>query len=129
MGIYSTGIDLIEVGEFAALLERGGDDFARRCFSVEKLDVAGSGRLRAARLACRFTAKEAVLKALRTGWAKGIAWNEVVINDASSSLPTVSLGGRDLSVAPESGVTSWLISVSLAGGTAVACSDQAPGPV
>lgn len=130
--IYSTGIDLVEVRAFAILLERGGDDFARRCFSAEELDVAGSGKMRAARLAGCFAAKEAVLKALGTGWTGGIALNEVVINAASTSSPTVTLTGAALDVAREAGVTSWLISISLAGGTAlasaVACSDQGPGP-
>lgn len=132
MRIYGTGIDLIEVSEVARLLERGGDDFARRCFSAEELNVAGSSRLRAARLACCFVAKEAVLKALGTGWTKGIAWNEIVIHDVSSSSPTVSLTGTALDIALESGVSSWLISVSLADGMAmasvVACSYQDPAP-
>jgi holo-[acyl-carrier protein] synthase len=125
--IYGTGIDLIEVCAFATLLDRGGDDFARRCFSAEELAVAGSGKLRAARLAGCFAAKESVLKALGTGWTGGIALNEVVINAASTPTPMVTLTGRALVVARESGVTSWLISISLAGGmalaSAVACSD------
>ena len=120
MRIHGTGIDLIEVGEFGALLKRGGDDFERRCFSVVELEGAGTGRLRSARLACCFAAKEAVLKALGTGWARGIAWNEVVIGDASSPAPTVTLGGAALRIAREMEVTSWLLSVSLTGGTAVA---------
>lgn len=131
VNIYGTGIDLIEVGEFSALLERGGEDFARRCFSAAELEGAGSGRLRAARLACCFAAKEAVLKALGTGWARGIAWNEIVIGDASSPSPTVTLGGTALRIAREIAVTSWLLSVSIAGGTAVAsavaCATHEPG--
>lgn len=132
MRIYGTGIDLIEVCAFATLLERGGDDFARRCFSTEELNLAGSGKLRAARLAGCFAAKEAVLKALGTGWTGGIALNEVVINATSTLAPTVTLTGTALVVAQEAGVTSWLISISLAGGTAlasaVACSDHYPEP-
>lgn len=128
--IYGTGIDLIEVSAFGALLERGGDDFAHRCFSVVELEEAGLGRLRAGRLACYFAAKEAVLKALGTGWARGIALNEVVIVGALLSPPSVTLYGTALEVARESGVTSWLLSVSIAGDTAlasaIACADYDP---
>src|SRR5260370_36364913 len=60
----------------------------------------------------RLAAKEAVVKALGTGFSQGIAWSEVEIGRADSGAPAVVLSGRALEVAVELGVTRWHLSIS-----------------
>ncbi|MBO0211804.1 4'-phosphopantetheinyl transferase superfamily protein, partial [Vibrio sp. Vb0877] len=71
MTIVGHGIDIIDLEDFERLLESSGPHLIARSFTDEEVTTAGSGHKRAARLAARFAAKEAVLKSLGTGWVSG----------------------------------------------------------
>ena len=102
------------------------DEFKRRAFTRGELD-ARRGPNFAVRLAGCFAAKEAVLKALGTGWAEGVAWTEIEIIHAPSGAPTVAISGRAREVAAERGIALWLLSLShdgdYASATAIALGD------
>lgn len=108
------GTDLVEVARIAALLAAKADSFKAKCFTKgEQADAERSGPDRAAeRYAARFAAKEAVLKALGTGWAEGIGWTDVEVVLDSVGAPTVALHGRAAEVAAERGIERWLCSLS-----------------
>ena len=95
------------------------DEFKRRAFTPSEIDARRGPDL-AVRLAGCFAAKEAVLKALGTGWSDGVAWTEVEIVHAPSGAPTVALSGCALEVAAERGVARWLLSLSHDGDYATA---------
>jgi len=67
MNVVALGIDIVEVAEIQRLANLPGGHFLARCFTARELADAGQGANRADRLAGRFAAKEAVLKALGTG--------------------------------------------------------------
>ncbi|MGA1708444.1 MAG: holo-ACP synthase [Phycisphaerales bacterium] len=67
-----------------------------------------------------FAAKEAVLKALGTGWRGGIAWTDVEVVKEPSGRPGVALFGEALATATRLGVGRWHLSLSHAGGFSVA---------
>ncbi|MDP7009601.1 MAG: holo-ACP synthase [Phycisphaerales bacterium] len=115
------GIDIIDVPRIAAMLEKHGDRFIERCFTKteqEAADVA-SEQTRAERFAARYAAKEAVLKALGTGLSRGIEWIDVGIARDQGS-PRVELTGRAAEVALEVGISEWRLSMTHAGGVALA---------
>jgi holo-[acyl-carrier protein] synthase len=66
----------------------------------------------AAFFAGRFAAKEAVVKALGTGFVDDIAWTDVEILRQPTGVPNVHLSGGALAVAQSLGVTRWLVSIS-----------------
>jgi holo-[acyl-carrier protein] synthase len=91
--IIGHGVDVVELADFGALVERSGTTFLNRCFTPSELAYAGDGPNRSARLAARFAAKEAVLKAIGIGWAAGISWKEVEVLHHPSGAPSISISG------------------------------------
>lgn len=94
--IVGTGVDLIEVARIRRGLDRFGDRFLKHLFTPA--EVAHCRRSRrpevvAQRLAARFAAKEAVMKALGTG-RRGVGWTEIEIRNNPAGKPEVWLMGR-----------------------------------
>jgi holo-[acyl-carrier protein] synthase len=106
------GIDLTEVARIGRLVADHGESFLLRCFTERERAYAGDRKRRDEHLAARFAAKEAVLKALGTGWSNGIGWTDVEIVLLPSGQPTVQLSGRAADIAREQGIAAWLISMS-----------------
>jgi holo-[acyl-carrier protein] synthase len=107
------GIDLVEVHRITELLDRHGERFLSRCFTdAEQAYAEESGKRRDERYAARFAAKEAVLKAIGTGWRDGIAWTDVEVIRYPSGQPAARLTGLAQQFAEDRGITSWLLSLS-----------------
>lgn len=113
MRIIGHGIDIVETARIAALVEAHGEQFLERCFTPAERAYAESGkRRRIERYSVRFAAKEAVLKALGTGWRDGIGWRDVEVLRLPSGEPRVLLSGRCAQVENDLGVTEWHTSLS-----------------
>src|SRR6266851_1397207 len=93
VNIVGHGIDLVDIAELRRWVEDPRDPLIPRCFVREELDEIGAGQNRIERLAGRFAAKEAVLKALGTGFGDGVAFTDVVIHRAACGPPQVRLSG------------------------------------
>ena len=94
--IVGVGSDLCDIRRLAAVLERHGDRFARRCFTdVEraKAERRADGAGRAGTYAKRFAAKEACAKALGTGLRAGVFWRDMGVVNRPSGQPTLRLTG------------------------------------
>lgn len=89
--IAAVGVDIIEIDRVERVVEKYGDRFLNRVFTPTELRES---RLRPQSLAGRFAAKEAVLKVLQTGLARGISWKEVRITAGESGEPGVTLEGQ-----------------------------------
>lgn len=72
------------------------------------------------RIAGRFAAKEAILKALGTGWSRGLGWDQIEILPDASGAPLVTLTGASRDRLREMGATRCLVSISHQGEYAVA---------
>lgn len=112
MRIIGHGIDLIETGRIARLLGEHGDRFLERCFTDAEAGYASGQRRRVEHLAGRFAAKEAILKALGTGWTGGIAWTDAEVLRLASGQPQVVLHGVCKQVAQRMGIDLWWISIT-----------------
>lgn len=112
MNVVGHGIDLVEVLEFERQLREPSFDLANRCFTTHELETAGDSPQRAERLAVRFAAKEAVLKALGTGWVTGISWKDVEVVSAPNGAPSIRVYGTVARRASEMGCSQFLISLS-----------------
>lgn len=92
--IVSIGIDIIEVYRIRETLERT-QRFAARVFTErERAYCEAKGVTAAQSYAARFAAKEAFLKALRTGWRGRITWHDIEIVSNEAGVPNLEIRGE-----------------------------------
>lgn len=90
--IVGTGIDVIEIGRVERAMRRSGERFARRVFADSEIGECRAQRHSGPHFAVRFAVKEAVMKALGTGWADGVRWVDIeTVSDSSTSRNQLSL--------------------------------------
>jgi holo-[acyl-carrier protein] synthase len=110
--IVGTGIDLAEVPRIAAAIERFGERFLRRVFTADEIRYCESKANRAERYAARFAAKEAALKAIGTGWKRGVAWTDVEVRREPGGRPTIAFHGKAAEFATQLGVKHVALSIT-----------------
>lgn len=110
--VVAHGVDVVDIPDFARLFNGQGGDFLDRYFTQEELAIIGEGDARIERLASRFAIKEAVLKALGTGWGDGIAFTDVEVMSQPRGAPSVVLHRRLVDIASEQRIGCWLVSSS-----------------
>ena len=118
--IAGTGIDIVAIARFRDVLERQGDRFIQRVFTAAEQEYCGGRRDPVPHYAARFAAKEAFLKALGTGWAGGIRWQDVEILREPGAAPMVRVHGLAATIAEERGVRVMQVSLSHSDEAAVA---------
>jgi holo-[acyl-carrier protein] synthase len=126
-GIVGVGIDVVEVSRIAALIARHGDRAVDRLCRPGEVTRPRAGLDQ--HLAGLFAAKEAVLKALGTGWAAGLTFRQVeVVRDAAGA-PGVRLHGEAAERARTLGVGTIHLSITheRAYAAAVAVAERMPG--
>ena len=106
--MLSTGVDIIEIGRIARTLERYGARFLERIYTPGELAYC---RGRPSKLASRFAAKEATMKALGTG-VRGVSWKDIEVTRAPSGAPGIRLHGRAWERARRLGVQETALSLS-----------------
>lgn len=112
MSVVGLGLDLVEVARIRALLERNGDRFKERVFTAGEIDYCDSCANAAIHYAARFAAKEAVAKALGTGFSEGVSWRDVEVRRSIQGQPSVVLHGSAVQVAESLGVRRWVLSLT-----------------
>ena len=117
--IVGIGLDLVDLDRLARLLERHGEAFVRRVCRDGEARI-GSGPARVAHVGGLFAAKEAAMKALGTGWARGVAFRQVEVVRAESGAPALRLHGEAERLARELGVARAHLTISHDGRSAAA---------
>jgi holo-[acyl-carrier protein] synthase len=92
--IRAIGTDVVELDHFTRIVERSAPGFLERLFTQQEIRYCERFKDRMASYAAVFAAKEAFLKALRTGLAPGIRWTDVEIVHERSGAPSVVAHGR-----------------------------------
>lgn len=120
MPIVGIGVDLVKIARVEALARRWEHRFLQRVYTENERRASFGRAWRYASLAGRFAAKEAVLKALGTGWAAGVSWQDIeVLNDVSGR-PIATVQGRTATLAQRAGVRGIHVSLSHDGDYAIA---------
>ena len=110
--LISIGTDIIECVRIAQLIEKHGEVFLQRVFTQKEILYCSSRKAATQHYAGRWAAKEAVLKVLGTGWAKGIQWTDVEVVNEVSGAPMITLAGKAADVARERGINKVMITIS-----------------
>ena len=118
--IIGLGVDITEVDRMEAAIERRGRPLLERIFTPAEIAYCERHRHRAERFAGRFAAKEAAMKALGTGWARGVRWVDIEVVRESSGKPTLKLAGAACAIATSLGVENIALTITHTGNTALA---------
>jgi len=118
--ILGTGVDIVAVGRIRAVLGRQKTRFRERVFTPGEQSYCNAHRDPAPHYAARFAAKEAFLKALGTGWSRGIRWVDVEVIRQEGRAPVIHIHGEAAQVAERMQVRAIHVSLSHSDENAVA---------
>jgi holo-[acyl-carrier protein] synthase len=104
------GVDVVDIDRFRRVLARRPSMYSR-LFTAGELDYARTAQDDIPRLAARFAAKEAVMKALGVGLG-AFSFREVEVRREASGAPTLVITGGAERLAVERGVARWHLSLS-----------------
>jgi holo-[acyl-carrier protein] synthase len=109
----AVGLDAIEIDRVAEAIAQHGERFLARVYTAEERKLAlDSGEAASQFYAGRFAAKEAVLKALGTGYAQGLGFREVEVLRHDNGAPRLLLHGAAKERAVDLGITKILVSIT-----------------
>src|SRR3981081_2685144 len=106
------GVDIAEVERIQGAIERYGEVFLRRVYTTREREYCERFKNRYERYAARFAAKEAAMKALGTGWRRGVKWVDFEITREASGKPTLLLRGVARAIADRLGVKHIAITIT-----------------
>jgi holo-[acyl-carrier protein] synthase len=110
--IYGIGTDIVKVARMRDNLERFGERFARRILTDLELEEFLADKRPAQFLAKRFAAKEAVVKALGTGFRDGIKLSDIRVTHDDAGKPGLSCSGRTEALMRKLGVAESHLSLA-----------------
>ena len=112
MSVLGIGVDLVECVRIEHSIERFGDRFLNRIFTLGEIEYSKSMKFPARHLAARFAAKEAISKAFGTGIGKAMGWRDIDVQKKPSGEPFLVLTGGAEELAKQRGVKTALITLS-----------------
>jgi len=113
-------LDIAEVDRIAEALTRHGVPILERLYTSREVAYCESHKNKFERYAARFAAKEAAMKALGTGWARGVRWRDIEVTNAPGGKPILHLEGVARQLADQFGVRNISLSITHSGNLAIA---------
>src|SRR5437899_13089523 len=110
--IVGMGIDVAEVPRIQEVIESQRERFLRRVYTLDEVAYCEQFRDKYERYAGRFAVKEAAMKALGTGWSRGVRWVDIEILRRQGSRPMLELKGEARKIADRLGVKNIAISIT-----------------
>ena len=92
--VIGIGTDIIEIDRIKHSIEKNGDRFLSKIYTPSEIKYCLSKANKYQHFAGRFAAKEAVYKALATGWQELLSWQEIEIFNESTGMPQVTMCGK-----------------------------------
>ncbi len=112
MAIIGLGTDIVDIERIEKVLARNGEAFAMRILTETELAHFKQLKQRNRYLAKRFAAKEAAAKALGTGIAQGVSFQDFIIENDSLGKPCLNFAGEAVRIAQLLGVSNIHLSIS-----------------
>lgn len=110
--ILGLGTDIVDVDRIAKMIADHGDHFLERTFTAAEIAHCQQRREFAQHYAGRWAAKEAVMKALGTGFTKDVGWTDIEIQVKPSGQPFVTLHGSARNYSDSLGIGKILVTIS-----------------
>ncbi|MGO9570806.1 MAG: holo-ACP synthase [Desulfomonilaceae bacterium] len=111
--ILGVGVDLVDVRRMERALNcRWGKRFVAKVFSEEEIAACKNSPQPAQGYAARFAAKEALAKALGTGFSRGVSPSRIIVRGGERRQPSIALLGRAQKVADSMQVAAIHVSLT-----------------
>jgi len=110
--IIGIGADIMECLRIARMIERHGELFIDRVYTDEEIKYCQTRKQATQHYTGRWAAKEAVLKALGTGWRKGVSWRDIEVRNEPSGRPVVAVRGGVKDLVEQLGVGEIHLTIS-----------------
>ncbi len=91
MIVQGIGVDIIEIQRIENSIKEFGNIFLNKIFTAKEIEYCQSKKNSAQHFAARFAAKEAVSKAIGSGWTNNFQWKHIEVLNNDSGLPTIIL--------------------------------------
>ncbi len=118
--IYGIGTDIVRISRIDTAFKRWGGRFLRRVFTEAEIEYCNKKAHPASRLALRFAAKEAFVKALGLGFRNGISFRQIEVVHTHNGSPTLKLHGKSKDYFEQHGIGRSFLSLSDDGDYAIA---------
>jgi holo-[acyl-carrier protein] synthase len=109
--IAGLGTDIVEIERIEQTLARTGR-FAQRILTDNEMAIFSDHNFPARYLAKRFAVKEAAVKALGTGIAEGVSFQDIDVQNLASGQPKLVLSGKFAEICEKRGITKSFVSIS-----------------
>jgi holo-[acyl-carrier protein] synthase len=110
--ILGIGIDIVDIPRMKKAFGRSCARSLQRVYTDAEIAYCSGRALSIQHFAARFAAKEAMVKALGTGWSKGVGWQDGEISNDTNGAPRVSLTGKAAEIFRRKGGGEVFISIS-----------------
>ena len=110
--IIGIGTDITECLRIARMIERHGELFIHRVYTPDEIAYCQNRKQSTQHFTGRWAAKEAILKAIGTGWRRGISWRDMEIVNDPSGKPRVAVRGGVQDVVEKLGIEEIQVSIS-----------------
>jgi holo-[acyl-carrier protein] synthase len=114
------GLDIAEIDRIEAAITRHGAPILERLYTPAEVAYCESHRNKFERYAGRFAAKEAAMKALGTGWRRGVRWRDIEVIRERSGKPSLALKGVAKRIAEGLGAKNISLTITHSGNLALA---------
>ena len=112
MDVLGIGTDITECLRIAQMIERHGELFVDRVYTPDEVRYCQQRKQATQHFTGRWAAKEAVLKALGTGWVRGISWRDVEVCNQPGGRPVCVLRGGAKAAGDRLRIEEVLVSIS-----------------
>jgi len=92
--VLGVGIDIIEIERIKDSVEKYGDRFLNKIYTANEIKYCSEKNNKYQHLAARFAAKEAVYKAVASGWEEGISWQDIEVYNDPYGKPEIKPSGK-----------------------------------
>jgi holo-[acyl-carrier protein] synthase len=110
--IVGLGLDIAEVDRITRVITRYGDSVLKKLYTPREIAYCESHKNKFERYAARFAAKEAAMKALGTGWSRGVRWRDIEVVNIRGGKPTLVLEGVARQIAEGMGAKNIALSIT-----------------
>ena len=110
--ILGTGIDIVEIERLKSSIDKYEDNFLAYYLNQTEMAALPKNAQRLSYCAGRWAAKEAVAKALGTGFGRACHWHDITITNDDFGAPECTLSGVAAETARGKGIKVIHISIS-----------------